>query len=247
MFHNAELWRLWCWLLMQANITENWADENTKVGPGQMLTGRDHIAAAMGWKPSSARNRLAKLEEWGMIVTKKDSRGTLLTICNWQAYQVEEIEKGQQKDSRRTTEGQPEDSPRTLYKKNNKKKKVEEEREQADRFFDELKFPEELDTPEVRNSLREFVAYRQEIKKPATLKAMELILAKFKDLGPGCLREAVEDTIMNRWTGLYPPKSKQGNRNGNSHGSTTTKTDPAGTIGQLQRLRSNAKRIPAGD
>ncbi|MBR9801316.1 hypothetical protein GYB59_06280 [bacterium] len=245
-FANEHLLRLWVWILMRANHTTSWVNEHTQVGPGQMLIGRQFLADSLQWKPSTAWERLLKLQEWGMVTLKSDSHGTLLTVCHWQTYQDAESEIQQQSDSEATTARQPTDSGPTHIKNEKNSKNQKKKQEKADCFFDELEFPRGLDTPEVRDSLREFVAYRQEIKKPATLKAMELILAKFEKLGPGCLREAVEESIMNRWTGIFPPKSR-GNRNGATHGSTTTKTDPAGTVGQLQRLRSNAKRIPAGD
>ncbi len=55
-------------------------------------------------------------------------------------------------------------------------------------------------------SVREFVSYRAEIRKPIrSVEALSRLLKKFRDR-PDWLEEAVRESVSNGWTGLFPPK-----------------------------------------
>ena len=123
-FQNESLWRLWTWILLSVNYSESWADENTKVMPGQMLIGRNFIASSLNWSPSTSYDRLLKLEEWGMVKLESGSRGTLLTVCNWGTYQGSETEARQPTGSEAAADRQQPGSKPALNKKDNKTKKV---------------------------------------------------------------------------------------------------------------------------
>lgn len=91
-FKNPEIWRLWSWILMSVNYGDSWADENTKVSAGQMLIGRDLVANALKVPPRTVYDRLKKLEQWEMIKLESNSKGTVLSVCNWGSYQDRENE-----------------------------------------------------------------------------------------------------------------------------------------------------------
>jgi hypothetical protein len=52
----------------------------------------------------------------------------------------------------------------------------------------------------------EFLAHRKEIRKPLTALAAKKNAEVLRKLSPGQQREAVDATIANRWTGVFPPK-----------------------------------------
>jgi hypothetical protein len=87
--------------------------EQIEVQPGQFVYGRSSGAVALKMNPSTLRNRMAKLERIGNITMDPDSHYTLVSICNWAAFQDESSQGGQPKDRQRTTKGQAKDRQRT--------------------------------------------------------------------------------------------------------------------------------------
>lgn len=78
---------------------------------GQWVTGRNCIAKAIGWPPSTVRNALKRLEsKYHMITLKQDNKRTIVTLLNWDTYQ----NGFQKQDSERTTRGQQLDTNKEL-------------------------------------------------------------------------------------------------------------------------------------
>lgn len=86
--------------------------------------------------------------------------------------------------------------------------------------------PETFDLPfssvEFVTAWNDYLEHRQDIKKPATTKALDLILSKCKKWGETKAIAAIEKTIENRWTGLFEPNEKdmqssQNGKNGFEH------------------------------
>jgi len=132
-WQDPNLWYVWCWCLMRATWKERWvtvvvgtSTTQVKLLPGQFLFGRHSAARALRMKPSSVRNRMAKLKNLGNLDIKEDSHGSVVTIVNWQTYQVrgesDGQPTGQPEDNRRTTVGQPQDTNNKGNKVNNGKK-----------------------------------------------------------------------------------------------------------------------------
>jgi len=120
-WQDPHLWYIWCWCLMRASWKERWISVTVgthktqlKLLPGQFLFGRLSAAQDLGMKPSSVRNRMAKLKNLGNLDIKEDSHGSIVTIVNWQVYQCLADgggqAEGQPQDSRRTAVGQPQDT-----------------------------------------------------------------------------------------------------------------------------------------
>jgi len=114
LFADAEMWKLATWCLCKATrftrpqpIDCGPIKKTVQLYPGDFVTGRHRGAEELGWNPSTFRNRLARLEtEYEFITTRQDKHFTVVSICNWEAYQGDEPDN-------RTNEGQTEDSPRT--------------------------------------------------------------------------------------------------------------------------------------
>ena len=134
-WHDAELWQLWCYCLMRAAYKPHWASVKTGRGqtqvwlePGQFIFGRFETAKEIKQNPSSVRNRMEKLKSIGNVDIQADTHFSIVTICNWDRYQSIDLEngqaKGQPKDNQRTTKGQPKDT----YNKDNKDKKEKKDK-----------------------------------------------------------------------------------------------------------------------
>jgi hypothetical protein len=131
-FQDENLWRLFSWLLLYARHTPGAVGMKSGRGgkrlvrlqPGQLVTGRKTLAQALNWAESNVKNRLAKLQELGVISIDVDSQFSIVTVTNFQQDQfVQPVEKdsqrpakGQSKDSQRPTKGQSKDSQRTQRK-----------------------------------------------------------------------------------------------------------------------------------
>ena len=88
-FENDSLWRLWGYLLMNANWDGRQLADGTVLEPGQMVRGCRRIAKDLGWSRSRVARWTGTLTRLGNIQTRQRS-GTLaqvITICNWETYQ----------------------------------------------------------------------------------------------------------------------------------------------------------------
>ena len=76
-----------------------------------------YLSDRWGWDRKKTRAFLDALEEDKMITVKAAANGTTIRIENYEEYQgstaAKDKDKGQQKDSKRTTQGQPRDSQGT--------------------------------------------------------------------------------------------------------------------------------------
>jgi uncharacterized phage protein (TIGR02220 family) len=101
-FANEGLFHLWVWCLLKASHKEEWVTMQTgsgqtevKIGPGQFVYGRKAAAKELRAKPSTIRDRLKKLERIGNITTQPATHFTIVSIVNWDTYQVLESETRQ--------------------------------------------------------------------------------------------------------------------------------------------------------
>ncbi len=112
-WQDEHLWKVWCWCLLRASFKERWVsmkvgrgEAQVRIGPGQFVFGRKQAAKQLKMKPSSVRNRMAKLQNMRNLDIQPDRHFSVVTICNWKAYQNGDCPAGQQR-------GQPEDRQRT--------------------------------------------------------------------------------------------------------------------------------------
>ncbi len=93
-FQNAELLRLWLYLLLRASYQPQWFSISTGRGKtevhlveGQLIVGRKKLAEALNLKESTVWKQLKKLESLGNITIDSNSHYSIVTICNWEKYQ----------------------------------------------------------------------------------------------------------------------------------------------------------------
>lgn len=96
-FADADLWRLWCWLLMRAAYKRNHV--SLKIGrgsvvaslePGECITGRKAGGAELKWPESTFERRLKRLQAMGMIAISPRDHFSVVRIVNWCKYQTEQ-------------------------------------------------------------------------------------------------------------------------------------------------------------
>ena len=77
-------------------LTANTNDTNCKgvtIKRGQTVTGRAFLSEALGLSVSNIRTALKNLENSGEIKVESNTRGTVITVLNFDKYQVDETEQ----------------------------------------------------------------------------------------------------------------------------------------------------------
>ena len=104
-FSDAEVLRLWIWLLCNAVYEETdriYDGKTVHLMPGEIVIKRAVLAERLGVKDSKIYRSLQLLQELGNIVMNANNRNTLVTIVNWAKFQ----EKSSEVNNRRTTDEQ---------------------------------------------------------------------------------------------------------------------------------------------
>jgi len=93
-FKKPLLWHLFSYCLIKANHKRQYVTWKTGKGSitilvkrGQFVFGRNQLAKELNVKPSTLLYRLKRLQEMGNIEIKADKQYSILTICNYEAYQ----------------------------------------------------------------------------------------------------------------------------------------------------------------
>ena len=120
LLQDADYFRAWVWLISEAawkprrvRITNGRASEIIEIGRGQLTHSRSYMAAAWGWSEKRVRTFLNRLKLDGMIDTQTGRLQTVITVCNYDVYQVpfydEDRQKGQQTGRQRAGKGPEEE------------------------------------------------------------------------------------------------------------------------------------------
>ena len=79
---------LWLYLLLNANWKDRETIDGVKVPRGSLLTGRAKLAQDCNSTEQSIRTALSRLESTSMITMKSTSRGTIVSVTNYDKYQA---------------------------------------------------------------------------------------------------------------------------------------------------------------
>ena len=120
--------RLFLHLLLTANYEpQRW--QGMVIQPGQLLTGRIKLAQELGLTERKIRTSLKKLKTTGEIAIKTTNCYSIVTICKWEDYQTEQIDK---RPAKRPAGSPTRDQQPTTIKEGKESK--EEKKNTVDRF-----------------------------------------------------------------------------------------------------------------
>jgi hypothetical protein len=122
-YRKSQYVHLWIHLLLSANHKENeflWNGKMIKIKAGQFITGREELSKQTGIPQTTIERILDLLEKEGQIGQQKSNKNRIITIVNWNKYQINKSKA----DNRRTTDGQQTDTNNKEEKANNEKKDV---------------------------------------------------------------------------------------------------------------------------
>lgn len=120
----------WIDLLLMVNHKDNKTIMDGKlvtVKRGQRITSLRKLGDRWKWSLTKVDSFLRLLEQDKMIVVKKDTKKTLVTIVNYDVYQNIDLEKRHRKDSEKTEKEHRKDREKTQKKTNNNDNKENNE------------------------------------------------------------------------------------------------------------------------
>lgn len=139
-YKNSKYVHLWVHLLLKANHKENewlYRNEINKIKPGQFITSRITLSNETGIKQTTVENILNLLESEHQIGQQKYATKRVITILNWESYQLNGQQNGPGSDNKVTTNGQQIDTNKKEKKEKNVKNVSIADREKE--FYEEIK------------------------------------------------------------------------------------------------------------
>ena len=191
---------VWIYLLLNASHTEYpvlFGGKKISLKAGQLITGRKSIASTLGISESKVRRILDLFEIDQQIDRQRSNKNSLVSILNWDKYQIFDQQIDQQATNNRPTS----DQQPTTNKNNKNIKNIKECKEII-----------YSDVPELNETIIAFIDYRKSIKKPMSDRAITLLLGKLNKMS-NSVQEQIEilnQSILNGWQGIFPLKSDSG-------------------------------------
>ena len=191
---DAEHLAVWMYLLLNATHAEYPAlfkGKKITLQPGQLITGRKSIASTLCVNESKVTRILNAFEIEQQIEQQTSNKNRLISVVNWDKYQLCDQQNEQQMNNNRTTTEQQ-------LNTNKKNKNVKNEKNVINYS----------DIPELNEAILEFIKFRKSIKKPMTDNAVKLMLGKLNKMtsNVGEQIEIINQSILGGWTGIYPLK-----------------------------------------
>lgn len=126
-----DYFKVWIYLLLNATHKEMkvlFGNTTINLKPGQLVTGREKISKECNISESKTERILKMLKIEQQIEQQTNSKGRLITIKNWNEYQMSEQQNEQQVNNKRTTSEQQVNTNNNVnnvinIKENNKRKK----------------------------------------------------------------------------------------------------------------------------
>ena len=191
---------VWIYLLLNASHTEYpvlFGGKKISLKAGQLITGRKSIASTLGISESKVRRVLDLFEIDQQIDRQRSNKNSLVSILNWDKYQIFDQQIDQQATNKRPTS----DQQATTNKNNKNIKNIKECKEII-----------YSDVPELNETIIAFIEYRKSIKKPMSDRAITLLLGKLNKMS-NSVQEQIEilnQSILNGWQGIFPLKNDSG-------------------------------------
>ena len=191
---------VWIYLLLNASHTEYpvlFGGKKISLKAGQLITGRKSIASTLGISESKVRRILDLFEIDQQIDRQRSNKNSLVSILNWDKYQIFDQQIDQQATNKRPTS----DQQATTNKNNKNIKNIKECKEII-----------YSDVPELNETIIAFIEYRKSIKKPMSDRAITLLLGKLNKMS-NSVQEQIEilnQSILNGWQGIFPLKNDSG-------------------------------------
>ncbi len=116
MLQDHRLWALWTWCLMKATHKPHKrmvCSQIVSLEAGQLVFGKAFASKELNIPPTTVYRLLKKLEKMGNIVIRVDGKISIVSIVNWDSYQVSGTESGLMADGKSQKSGRKTPKKRT--------------------------------------------------------------------------------------------------------------------------------------
>jgi len=127
---NIWLWGIWNWLLYSATWKPTkiiWKGKQREIPAGSVVMGLVELSNKWGCSINTIKRWLKYLEESERIMLEMCTRGTLVTLRNWDVYQSQELSECTPSENEVKTECKPSENELQLSKEV-KKERIKKER-----------------------------------------------------------------------------------------------------------------------
>jgi len=196
-FSKGNTFHVFMFLLLKANHKPNrW--QGVDIKRGQLITGRDKIASKLNISVQSVRTSLARLKTTGEITVESTNKNSLVTIVNYEEYQIKP-EAVTSKPTSNATNQQPTNNQQSTTN-NNENNNKNEKKETKKGFV----LPDWID----KDAWDAWVDMRRRAKKSPTERAKVLAvkeLLALKEAGQDVVK-VIDMAVYKGWTSFYALK-----------------------------------------
>lgn len=163
-FHNEKLLKVWIWCLLKASHKEHEqlvGLQKIKLQPGQFITGRYAGAKELKMNPSTFWKYLLWLNSNQSLDIQSNNKFSLVTLINWELYQIEPQKNDSKSNSKMTTKEQQRDTNKNVKNGKNENINISEEEKAILDYLPTIgKYPfgESKDLLQVREWLKSYPA-----------------------------------------------------------------------------------------
>ncbi len=162
-YNDSQMVHLFIHLLFGANYeTKQW--KGVAVNRGQVITGRKQLSKETGISEQSIRTCMERLKSTNELTIKSTNRYSIITICNYDSYQLSEDDSNQPTNQPNPNKQPATNQQLTTTKKLKKDKELKEFKEEVYSFKE--KYNSEM--------IEEFIRYWTEENKSGTKMRFQL-------------------------------------------------------------------------
>jgi hypothetical protein len=203
-YDDANTFKLFVHLMLTANhAPKKWRGQ--VIERGQKLTSRAKLSTETKLSERQIRTCLSRLKATNEVTIKATNKQTVITLCQYETYQVNETTSDQHNDQQpaeRTTSKRPASDQAT--NKNDKKVKKDKKDKKVGIVFN---YPDNLKSDEFKKQWELYIDYRKQAKiKTLIQKSVDAQLNKLSGFGEKIAIQAIDETIANGWQGIFPEK-----------------------------------------
>lgn len=204
-FSDPLLWHLFCWCLLRANWKTGFY-LGTEIPVGSFATGRETAAESLGVSSASWYRRMKKLEEFGVVSIKANSRFTIITVEKWRDYQFGDDNVNSERTAGDTTNEQP------VIQQVNTIEEGKKERRKERKILPAASRPDDV----LESTWLEWVAVRKKKRAGEPTEGVLAAVRREADKAKWTLEDALQKCVLRSWTAFEaawvtndtPPSSK---------------------------------------
>ena len=175
---------------------------------GQILTGRKKLSTELGLSEKNIRTCLKRLKKTGEVAIKTANKYSIITLCNYELYQLGKglegpAERPLERPAGGPAKGQVGASETATFKE---VKKVKNGKKEIKGEGKEFKLPEWINS----DLWSEFMGIRIELKAVNSLRARNVLIKKLSAFNAQGYNpnDLIISAIENSWKSIYLPKRK---------------------------------------